>query len=274
MKKHLSTIFIVLVFIGGLLIFLYPTISNFYNEKVGSYAIASYNQEIEASKEDDLSDFFKRAEDYNREILRRGASFINGEPSSKEYDMQLRVNKSDTMGYIEIKKINVSLPIYHGTGEGVLQSGIGHLEGSALPIGGVNNHSVLSGHTGLPSAKLLTNLDKLENGDKIVIKVLKEVLTYSVVSVNTVFPEEIELLKPQEGRDLLTVFTCTPYGVNSHRLLVMAERVENEEEEVETIAVSGKANNTLGVVTFSLSSVTIVIVIIFIGKKRKNKKER
>ncbi|MGL5087832.1 MAG: class C sortase [Clostridium sp.] len=274
LKKHLSTIVIVLIFIGGLLVFSYPTISNLYNEKVGSYVVAGYKQEVEVSNEDNLGESIKRAEEYNSDILRKGRSFLNGEPSSEDYNSQLRVGNNDTMGYVEIEKINVSLPIYHGTGEGVLQSGIGHLEGSALPVGGVNNHSVLSGHTGLPSAKLLTNLDKLQIGDKIVIKVLKDTLTYSVVQINTVLPEEIELLKPQEGKDLLTLFTCTPYGINSHRLLVMAERVDNDEEEEKTIIASGKDINTLSIAAFSLSIVAVVILIIFIGKKRRSRKER
>lgn len=274
LKRHLSTIVIVLIFIGGLLVFSYPTISNFYNEKVGSYVVAGYNQQVEVIAEDNLSDVLKRAEDYNSDILRKGTSFLNGEPSSEDYNSQLRVGNNDTMGYVEIKKINVSLPIYHGTGEGVLQSGIGHLEGSALPIGGVNNHSVLSGHTGLPSAKLLTNLDKLQIGDKIVIKVLKDTLTYSVVQINTVLPEETEILKPQEGKDLLTLFTCTPYGINSHRLLVIAERVDNDEEDGKTVIASGKDVNTLSIAAFSLSTVAVVMLIIFIGKKRRAKKER
>ncbi|MGL5086274.1 MAG: sortase, partial [Clostridium sp.] len=139
---------------------------------------------------------------------------------------------------------------------------------------GVNNHSVLSGHTGLPSAKLLTNLDKLEIGDKIVIKVLKNTLTYSVMQINTILPEEIELLKPQEGKDLLTLFTCTPYGINSHRLLVMAERVNNEAEEGKLVSVSSNSINALRVTVFSISVVSVIALITFRGKKRKEKKER
>ncbi|MGL5352344.1 MAG: class C sortase, partial [Clostridium sp.] len=230
MKKNISTIIIFLLFFGGLIVFLYPTISNFYNEKAGSYAVSGYNKDVVAYTDDSLSNILNKAEEYNGGLWENGTSFINGSPIDENYKSQLKLGNNDIMGYIEIEKINVRLPIYHGTSNGVLQSGVGHLEGSALPIGGVNNHTVLSGHTGLPSAKLLTNLNKLKIGDKIVIKVLKNTLTYTVLDINTVLPSETELLKPQVGRDLLTLFTCTPYGVNSHRLLVTAERVENVEE--------------------------------------------
>lgn len=234
--------------------------------------MAGYNQQVSSLNDENLGDVLKKAEEYNKELLRSGTSFLNGEPSSEDYNSQLRVGNKDTMGYVEIEKINVSLPIYHGTGEGVLQSGIGHLEGSSLPIGGVNNHAVLSGHTGLPSAKLLTNLDKLQIGDKIVINVLKNTLTYSVVEINTVLPEELSLLKPQTGKDLLTLLTCTPYGVNSHRLLVKAERVDNTTGEGKVIYESGKDINMVYGIGFSLS--IIAILIIFIGKKSKEKKKR
>ena len=223
MKKHISTIMLVIIFFIGLFVFLYPTISDYYNKKVGSYAISQYDEELKNTTGEQIESILEKGAEYNKKLLTKSPKYINGAPKDEEYSYQLRVPGNDMMGYIEIDKIKVKLPIYHGTAEPVLQKGIGHIEGSALPISGIGNHSVLSGHRGLPSAKLFTNLDKIELGDEIVIKVLGKTTRYTVTKINIVEPQDVSLLEVEADKDLITLVTCTPYGVNSHRLLVRAE---------------------------------------------------
>lgn len=271
MKKNISTIMLIGVFVIGLLIFMYPTISEIYNAKIGSYAIESYNNEVVNLDNSEIDKILKEASEYNDELSKKQFQLVNGDVKDENYGSKLNASKNNIMGYIEIKKIGVKLPIYHGTSEPVLQKAIGHIEGSALPIGGQSTHSVLSGHRGLPSAKLFTNLDKLEKEDKIVIRVLNETITYKVTSINVVEPDEVELLKPQNEKELLTLVTCTPYGVNSHRLLVTGERCENSEDnkEVTTVNTSSKDKTKIVVVIIIGSILTTLLLVR--GKKRKNK---
>ena len=230
MKKKLPTIIIILIFLIGLSITLYPTAADFYNKKVGSYAVKNYKKEVETKNDDYINEILRKADEYNKELLNKETKFVNGEVKDQNYLSQLKVSdQSDIMGEIEIEKIKVKLPIYHGTSQPVLQAGVGHIEGTALPVGGKGNHSVLSGHTGLPSAKLFTGLDKLKQGDKFKITVLNRVLYYKVDNIAVVKPNETELLNPIENEDLVTLVTCTPYGVNSHRLLVRGKRTVGDE---------------------------------------------
>lgn len=271
MKKNISTIMLIGIFVIGLLIFMYPTISEIYNAKIGSYAIESYNNEVVNLDNSEIDKILKEASEYNDQLSKKQFQLVNGDVKDENYGSKLNASKNNIMGYIEIKKIGVKLPIYHGTSEPVLQKAIGHIEGSALPIGGQSTHSVLSGHRGLPSAKLFTNLDKLEKEDKIVIRVLNETITYKVTSINVVEPDEVELLKPQNEEELLTLVTCTPYGVNSHRLLVTGERCENSEDnkEVTTVNTSSKDKTKIVVVIIIGSILTTLLLVR--GKKRKNK---
>ncbi|MGL4106837.1 class C sortase [Clostridium sp. LP20] len=269
MKKKFSTIILCVIFLIGLTILIYPTVSSYYNEKISSYAIAEYSEKITDLNVDETEAILKRAEEYNKELLNKSVHFINGEPSSPDYLSELNVDDNNMIGVIEIKKINVYLPIYHGTAEPVLQKAIGHLEGSSLPIGGIGNHSVLSGHRGLPSAKLFTNLDKLEVGDMISIKVYKKTIYYKVKEISVVEPQEIELLKPESNKDLLTLVTCTPYGVNSHRLLLTAERSEDIEEE--SIDVISNKNEWKSALIILISIISIILIALKIRKINKNR---
>lgn len=228
MKKKLSTIGLVLVFTLGFLILMYPTISNYYNKMVGSYSIGEYDDEISKTDTVDLDKILKNAKKYNEELLKAQSKIKIGESKDKNYLSQLKIKEDESIiGSIIIDKINVKIPIYHGTSQPVLQKGVGHLEGTTLPIGGEGTHSVLTGHTGIPSSKLFTDLEKLEKDDLIVIKVLDKTLTYKVTNKEVVLPKEVNNLRPVQGKDLLTLVTCTPYGVNSHRLLVHSQRTEN-----------------------------------------------
>lgn len=223
MKKHLSTIIFILIFLIGLAIFLYPTISNLWNEHLNSELILDYVDQVSSISSEEQQKLLLDARAYNEYFYDRAKRDALG----LSYDSLLNIKGDGIMGYLEIPKISVSLVIYHGTDEPKLQNGIGHVETSALPVGGNGTHCVLAGHTGLPSAKLLTNLDQLEAGDVFFIHVLNEVLEYRVTDLAIVEPDDTALLKPETGKDLLTIVTCTPYGINSHRLLVRGIRSTN-----------------------------------------------
>ena len=220
---------LVLIFLAGLSLLLYPTFSEYWNSFRQSRAISSYNEQIAGMDEVIYNEAWKSARAYNKSILDRKNVYVLSDEENEDYNNQLKLTSNNVMAYVEIPKIKCSLPIYHGTSEGVLQTAIGHLEWTSLPVGGESTHCVLSGHRGLPSAKLFTDLDKLEIGDQFYIRVLNEVLNYEVDQVKVVLPEETKDLHIVEGEDYCTLFTCTPYAVNTHRLLVRGHRVEAAE---------------------------------------------
>ena len=225
MKKHLFSILIVAMFLIGLSVLLYPAISEYVNSKHASRVIASYNDALATSDDRSLEGIFNAASDYNKRLSEKPNAFFD--PSLVPgYNEALDVTHG-IMGYIDIDKINVELPIYHGVEKEVLQVGIGHLPGTSLPVGGESTHSVLSGHRGLPSAKLFTDLDDIEIGDEFTITILNRLLTYKVDQIVTVLPEETDQLQIVPGKDYCTLMTCTPYGINTHRLLVRGVRTEN-----------------------------------------------
>jgi len=225
MKKHLPTIIVIVIFICGLSLFLYPTFSNMYNEYLNKQLIGDYKETFENIKPQEFDKALKDAQDYRDNM--------NNPEKLKElnltYENVLNLANNGIMGYIEIPKISVSLVIYHTIEENVLQKGIGHVPESSLPIGGKSTHCVLAGHTGLPSAKLLTNIDHLKIGDTFYLHVLNEVLEYQIDDVSVVEPDEVSRLNVISGKDCVTLVTCTPYGVNSHRLLVRGVRVQQGE---------------------------------------------
>ena len=230
MRKNLSTIILILIFLVGLSVMLYPSISDAVNRKHQSRAVASYAEEVEQLSDADYQTYFDAADAYNRQLNTTPNAFYKPDLVSG-YAQTLDISGTGIMGYITIPKISVELPIYHGTDEGVLQVAAGHLEGSSLPVGGAGTHAVISAHRGLPSAKLFTNLDELEVGDRFTITVLNRVLTYEVDQISIVLPTEIDQLLPTEGMDYVTLMTCTPYGINTHRLLVRGKRVETTESQ-------------------------------------------
>ena len=230
MRKNLSTIILILIFLVGLSVMLYPSVSNAVNRKHQSRAVAGYAEEVEQLSDADYQAYFDAADAYNRQLNTTPNSFYKPDLVSG-YAQTLDISGTGIMGYITIPKISVELPIYHGTDEGVLQVAAGHLEGSSLPVGGAGTHAVISAHRGLPSAKLFTNLDELEVGDRFTITVLNRVLTYEVDQISIVLPTEIDQLLPTEGMDYVTLMTCTPYGINTHRLLVRGKRVETTESQ-------------------------------------------
>ena len=230
MKKNKSTVILILVFFVGLSVMLYPSVSDAVNRKHQSRAVAGYAEEVEQLSDADYQTYFDAADAYNRQLNTTPNAFYKPDLVSG-YAQTLDISGTGIMGYITIPKISVELPIYHGTDEGVLQVAAGHLEGSSLPVGGAGTHAVISAHRGLPSAKLFTNLDELEVGDRFTITVLNRVLTYEVDQISIVLPTEIDQLLPTEGMDYVTLMTCTPYGINTHRLLVRGKRVETMESQ-------------------------------------------
>ena len=228
MKKHLSTIFLFLVFFIGLSLLLYPTFSDWWNSMHQSRAISTYSEAVATMDNEKYDEIWSAAWEYNRSLIDRPNDYLLSEEQKVQYEALLDIGQNGIMGYIEIPKIDVTLPVYHGTEESVLQVAIGHLEWTSLPVGGESSHCVVSGHRGLPSAKLFTDLDKMEVGDTFLLRVLDEVLTYEVDQILIVEPQETKALMIEEGKDLCTLVTCTPYGINTHRMLVRGHRIETE----------------------------------------------
>lgn len=225
MKKK-STLFLVVILILGLALLLYPSLSNLWNSFHQSKAIAGYIETVSNMDDEEYEKVLKSAAEYNKNIKRTSIWSLS-DSEKKNYNEQLNISGNGIMGYIEIPTINCALPIYHGTSDSVLQVATGHIEGSSLPVGGEGSHCVISGHRGLPSAKLFTNLDELIEGDLFHLCILDEIYSYEVDQIRIVDPEDVTELRIEKGKDLCTLVTCTPYGVNSHRLLVRGHRVEN-----------------------------------------------
>ncbi|KAA0750225.1 class C sortase [Bacillus sp. AY3-1] len=221
------------IFLFGLGIFLYPTISNWLATRAHYSEVSSYDKKIKALQKQEIERREKEAAEYNKQVQTSMKTFADpfSEEKSNHQAYADALNLGDVMGYIEISKINIKLPIYQGTSEEVLSRGVGHLDYSSLPVGGENTHTILTGHRGLPSAKLFTDLDKLSEGDRFYIHSLDKVLAYKVDQIKVVLPHETDDLKIVENKDYITLITCTPYGVNTNRLLVRGERVEFNEKE-------------------------------------------
>ncbi len=277
MKKNRSNIILILIFLVGLSVMLYPTVSDYINQKNQSRAVASYSEEVENLSDVDYQAYFDAADDYNRRLAETPDAFYRPEEVSG-YTDTLDVSGTGIMGYITISKIGVELPVYHGTSDGVLQVAAGHLEGSSLPVGGAGTHAVISAHRGLPSAKLFTNLDELEAGDTFTITVLDRVLTYEVDQISIVLPTETDLLQPVEGKDYVTLMTCTPYGINTHRLLVRGKRIENAENQ-KHIRVTADALRIEPIIVAPALAVPMLLVMLVVMlavphlRKRKNQRE-
>lgn len=239
-KNRITTLLLALVFLAGLSLLLYPTVSDYWNSFHASRAVAAYAQEVADLNGEEYDRLLEAARDYNARVAQRSNTFALTEEEAAEYQSLLNMDGTGIMGYIEIPNIKLSLPIYHGTEESVLQIAVGHLDWSALPVGGEGTHCVLSGHRGLPSAKLFTNLDQLREGDTFTLRALDEVLCYEVDQIRVVEPQDTDALLPEPGQDLCTLVTCTPYGVNTHRLLVRGHRIENP-DSADAIRVTSDA---------------------------------
>ena len=271
-----STIILVAIFFVGLSVLLYPTISDFWNEKKQSQAIVNYDDIIVDLTPEDYSAFFSEADTYNKKIRNMSFPFMNHKNIAEEYYNTLDVNGDGMMGYITIEKIKVQLPIYHGTSDKVLNSAVGHVEGSSIPVGGESTHSVLSAHRGLPSAKLFTNLDKVEVGDVFTIRILDKTITYQVDQILIVLPDETEPLNIEQGKDYCTLVTCTPYGINTHRMLVRGTRIENIEPEkvINVITEAYQIDPLIVTPAVAAPMLGILLIILLVKSGSKNKKSK
>lgn len=270
MKKNLSNIILVFVFFIGLSVALYPLVSDYVNSKTQSRAIANYSKITTDMSEDDLVELRNRAIDYNETLYKNKNGGFSPHALDGYKDI-LDVGGTGIMGYISIDKIKVELPIYHGTNEGVLQVAVGHLEGSSLPVGGVNTHCVLSAHRGLPSAKLFTNLDQLEEGDYFRITVLNEEITYQVDQIRIVKPSEVNELGITKDEDYCTLVTCTPYAINTHRLLVRGKRCENISQNGIYVSTEAYPVDPILVVPLVAMPMLLVLLVGLLVKYRKKK---
>lgn len=281
-KMTIKDIIRLLVLVVAFAVLLYPTVSSYVNEKNGSKVVSNYDAESVRLSNAEKEQMLEDARAYNKEMLSNIDlidPFSQGETSvDARYESLLNMDGSGMMGYIRIPKIKVEIPIYHGTSESVLQAGVGHFWGTSLPVGGESTHTVLTGHRGLPTKTLFTNMDKLVEGDVFYIKVLDETLAYKVDQILTVLPEETEALSIVPGKDYATLVTCTPYAINTHRLLVRGHRIPYEE------AVKIEKNTSTGIeLSFTTKVLIVTLGIIFIGlviamlyslydKKRRKKK--
>lgn len=235
LKKHWTEILLGLMFLSGVLIIAYPKTSDMWNQSRQNRSIDTYKESVQNKSQEEKKEMIEKAVQFNKIMQDAGGLFALDQKQKEEYYACLDITGTGIMGYIDIPSINVHLPVYHGTSEEALRSAAGHLEGSSLPVASGGSHSVISGHRGLPSALLFTYLDRLETGDRFSITILDEVFTYKIDDIKTVFPEDVSGLTIENGKDYTTLVTCTPYGVNTHRLLIRGILTDNDEEEKEII---------------------------------------
>lgn len=275
LKKQIPNIIFGLIFLVGLGIFLYPSVSNYINSKHQSRAVASYEGAIANISKEDYSKIWEEAYAFNEELAQvQSSSFLKLDGELKErYYKIFDPTGTGIIGTIEIENIGVNLPIYHGTDESVLQVGIGHLEGSSFPTGTPSTHVILSGHRGLPSAKLFTDLDQMIVGDTFLLHVLDQTFAYQVDNINIVLPEDTGGLGIVDGKEYVTLVTCTPYGINTHRLLVRARRVDYNEETRLLVPADATRYNTLFVAPFIGAPILLLAFIIFLVRTRSPKRE-
>ncbi len=261
MKGKILNIVIILMFVAGLSIALYPTVSNWWNERHQSRAVDSYLEDVEDLSAEEREKMYEDAVAYNAELAQKSMSLNLSNYELEQYNKTLDVTGTGIMGYVDIPKIDVKLPIYHGTDEAILQVGAGHIAGTSLPVGGESTHCVISGHSGLPSAKLFTDITKLEAGDYFTITTLDKTLTYEVDQIRIVLPYELSDLKIEEGQDYCTLVTCTPYGINTHRLLVRGHRTTNI-DEISMTKEATQLNTTYVAIVLAVIIVFFVFLLI------------
>ena len=274
MKKKTGspiTILLILILLAGVSLLLYPTVSDYWNSFHQSRAIASYAEQVANIDDAQYEELWDAARDYNQSLLHRPNDFILSDEQQEIYKSLLDIGGNGIMGYIEIPMIDVMLPIYHGTKESVLQIAVGHLDWTSLPVGGAGSHCVLSGHRGLPSARLFTDLDKLKVGDVFMLHVLNEILTYEIDQILIVEPQDTDPLLIEPGKDLCTLITCTPYGINSHRMLVRGHRIESQEEPKD-IRITADAVRIEPLMVAPIVAVPILLVLLIILLLPKQKK--
>ncbi len=272
MKKDRSTIVLIVVFFVGLSVLLYPTVSDLVNQRNQTRAVAGYREMTESMTETDYDAYFAAAEAYNRRLAEAESPLEDSSEQTEDYEQTLDISGTGIMGYVTIDKIGVQLPIYHGVSDQVLAIAAGHLPGSSLPVGGESTHAVISAHRGLPSAKLFTNLDQLQEGDTFTVTVLNRVLTYEVDKISIVLPENTENLAITKGQDYCTLLTCTPYGINTHRLLVRGHRIETQDTPHINVTAEAYQIEPIVIVPFIAAPLLFLLLLGLLAGNRRRKK--
>lgn len=260
-KRKDSTTVLVLIMMTGIALLVYPTTADYWNSFHQSHAISEYMETVSQIDDESFHSMWEEADWYNQSLLKKQNRYYLDEEEMKTYESILKVNVTGIMSYVEIPSLKISLPIYHGTDETTLKIAIGHIPGSSLPVGGPSTHCVISGHRGLPSAKLFTEIDQLKKGDTFFLETLGETLTYEVDQIRIVLPNELEDIEIEEGKDYCTLVTCTPYGVNSHRLLVRGHRVGNTEDKIHVTAEAVQISEELTAVWFGILFLLVIMII-------------
>ena len=262
--KPRDTILLLLAMLVGAVLLIYPSASDYWNSFHQTQAVMRYAEEVARMSEAEYSRMIGAAADYNLRLSRRGIDWMAGDEYLEEYNSLLNISGTGIMGYIDIPKINVKLPIFHGTDEKILQTSIGHLQETSLPVGGPGSHCVLSGHRGLPSARLFSDLDLMADGDTFTLSILNETCTYEVDQIRVVLPSDVSELMIEEGKDLCTLVTCTPYGINSHRMLVRGHRVKNTDGEARVVADALQLAPTFVAPFFMAPMVLALLAVLFL----------
>lgn len=270
-RRKISVVDILIVAMGfvGVVLLAYPTFSDWWNSMHQSYAIASYDQAVAQMDTHKYDEIWEAAEKYNAEMTKTGVVWNMSDKQMKKYNTLLDVTGTGMMGYVEIPKINVELPLYHGTRDAVLQMAVGHIAGTSLPVGGIGSHCSVSGHRGLPSARLFTDIDMLDKGDIFTITVLDRMLTYEVDQVRIVNPTDLEDLAIDEKKDYVTLVTCTPYGINSHRLLVRGHRIDNLPGTVRVMADAVQIRPYLVAVFLAIPILIVMLLWVVVSTGRR-----
>ena len=271
MKKNWTTILLVVIFLVGIGLFAYPTFSDYWNSFHQSKAVASYVENVTNMDKEQYDKLWNEAVAYNAKLAETGIQWTMTDEEKKQYNEYLKVDDSGIMGYVDIPVIDCLLPIYHGIDESVLQVAIGHIEGTSLPVGGKGSHCVISGHRGLPSARLFTDLDKMVEGDIFMLHTLDATLTYEVDQIRIVEPTDLSDLQIEEGEDLCTLVTCTPYGINTHRLLIRGHRIANREDGG-NVRISADATqlDPVQVAPFLAAPILMILLVwVFFGNRRR-----
>lgn len=270
MKGKLSTIVLIVVFFVGLSVLLYPTVSNWWNTHLATHVIEDYSDVVANMDSEDTDKIWRAAKQYNKQLAKEGIAWAKSFEENNQYRQLLNVDAdSDMMGYIEIEKIHVKLPVFHGVDNTALDTGVGHIPYSSLPVGGKSTHCILSAHRGLPSAKLFTDLDELVVGDTFVLNILDRTLTYEVDQIRIIEPDDLSELNIVEGKDYCTLMTCTPYGINTHRLLVRGHRIKNKDTSRPTSV--GRVIEPLYVMPIVAVPILLVLFIVLLVKSPKKK---
>lgn len=272
-KQDIVTILLVTIIAIGVGLIAYPSVANYWNSFHQSNAIMDYQERVTKMDTQAYERILQRARQYNTQFEKSGMKWRLTEEERQDYNSQLAIDKTTNMGYISIPKINVKLPLYHGTSDKVLQTSIGHLEGSSLPIGGRSTHSILSGHRGLPSSKLFSDLDKLRVGDRWTVSILNETFSYEVDQIRTVEPDDLRDLQIVKGKDYQTLVTCTPYGVNTHRLLVRGHRVRNANGNALIVAEAIQID-PIYIAPFFGFLLIILLLLLFLEITRRSQKRK